>query len=199
MIGIYQGIYKKSRAKKFKTTCIFWIFPLCFLLNFLICNIKEREFQNIFLSFSSLFLYIPWVYIYIKEEKNDCFTRCFNFSLDFQECSGGNVTWWKKNENGCVEVHEPPNKFTNSENTFIYIILHLCLHFFWAISAFGLASKNQSMKLRWPWMIITLIILMYSLVISAFFIKDLVVAVVSNYCILNFNYNWFSTQTKNGF
>ena len=134
-------------------------------------------------------IFIHTLGIYIKEEKNDCFTRCFNFSLDFQECSGGNVTWWKKNENGCVEVHEPPNKFTNSENTFIYIILHLCLHFFWAISAFGLASKNQSMKLRWPWMIITLIILMYSLVISAFFIKDLVVAVVSNYCILNFNYN----------
>ena len=90
------------------------------------------------------------------------------------------MTWWTKNETGCFEVNEAPNKLTNSKNSFIYIIVHLCLHFFWAISAFGLATKNQSMKLRWPWMIITLIILMYSLVISAFFIKDLVVAVVIN-------------------
>jgi len=99
--------------------------------------------------------------------------------LDYLKCSdGSNVTWWNKTETGCIAVHdEAPNKFTNSKNTFIYIIIHLCLHFFWAISAFGLASKNQSMKLRWPWMIITGIILMYSLVISAFFIKDLVVAV----------------------
>ena len=27
---------------------IFWIFPLHFLLNFLVCKIKEQEFQNIF-------------------------------------------------------------------------------------------------------------------------------------------------------
>ena len=50
---------RKSRAGKFKMTDIpFWIFPLSFMLNFLVHKIKEQEFQKMFLLFSTLFLYI---------------------------------------------------------------------------------------------------------------------------------------------
>ena len=52
----------KFRVGKFKITYIFLIFPLCFMLNFLLVGkIKEWEFQKHFrLSVPTLFLYIPW-------------------------------------------------------------------------------------------------------------------------------------------
>ena len=54
---------RKFRAGKFKITYIFLIFPLYFLLNFLIRKVKEREFQKNFCRS------LPYFYTY--PEKTD--------------------------------------------------------------------------------------------------------------------------------
>ena len=55
---------RKSRVGKFKITYIFWIFPLHFLLDFLIRKIKEREFQNNFCCSLLYFYTYPYFNMY---------------------------------------------------------------------------------------------------------------------------------------
>ena len=104
------------------------------------------------------------------------FRKTFFFLGAGDECRK-NGPWYECDGNISISSLESTRNFTNSDTTFIFIVIHAALHVVWAFSGFGLILEKSSKTIKFPWVACTLIILIFSLSIAGLFTVDLVDAV----------------------